>query len=321
MKEAFSKTRTLASTILLILATIILIVLFSLIITCIVTTWWMILLVALIFLTLWWRSKQSDRIAKIRTNTVILLLLMFMLPSIGLCFIEHVKDIYQALVTIWVFITFIRHCILSNLLHLLALLIIILYLLFNVRKKIKNKEPLKNYPALFLIVVIYFLVSVGVCVYHDMLDYTKKQDELEKIEVVKKIQEENEKEAREEQERLKREAEEKKKKAMEEAAEKKRLAEEEAKKKTEAEARKIEEAKLQAQMERERAAQEAKRKAEERKEQQQKPKAPPVNYSVDRDCSDFSHEGEATAFMKASKAEGFGDHRLDRDGDGKACDD
>ncbi|WP_240620257.1 excalibur calcium-binding domain-containing protein [Peribacillus acanthi] len=321
MKEAFSKTKTFVSTIFFIVAVFLFIILFSLIITCIVTTWWMILLIAVIFIALWWRSKQSDSISRIRINTVIILLLLVMLPFIGLCLIEHLKEIYQAVLTISVFFTFVWHCIQSNWLHLIALFLLILYFFFNIRKKIKNKEPIGNYPALFFVILLYFLGSVGYCVYHDMLAYTKKQDELEKIAFIQKVQEEKLQEAREEQERLKKIAEEKKKKALEEAAEKKRLAEVEAKKKAEAEARKIEEAKLQAQMEKERAAAEAKRKAEEKKKQQQKPKSPPVNYSEDRDCSDFSREGEATDFMNASIKAGFGDHRLDRDGDGKACDD
>ncbi|MGG1718750.1 excalibur calcium-binding domain-containing protein [Bacillus wiedmannii] len=43
------------------------------------------------------------------------------------------------------------------------------------------------------------------------------------------------------------------------------------------------------------------------------------NFKKDRDCSDFSNATEATEFMKKSKAAGFGDHRLDRNGDGIAC--
>lgn len=46
---------------------------------------------------------------------------------------------------------------------------------------------------------------------------------------------------------------------------------------------------------------------------------PNYNFKVDRDCSDFSNATEATEFMRKSKAAGFGDHRLDRNGDGIAC--
>jgi outer membrane biosynthesis protein TonB len=58
-------------------------------------------------------------------------------------------------------------------------------------------------------------------------------------------------------------------------------------------------------------------KPEPKKEQ---PKTQPtVNYSQDKDCSDFSNEHEATDFMKASINAGHGDHRLDRNKDGIAC--
>ncbi|MFE4076977.1 excalibur calcium-binding domain-containing protein [Peribacillus sp. YIM B13477] len=46
---------------------------------------------------------------------------------------------------------------------------------------------------------------------------------------------------------------------------------------------------------------------------------PIYNFKEDRDCSDFSNASEATEFMKESKAAGFGDHRLDRNRDGIAC--
>jgi micrococcal nuclease len=40
-------------------------------------------------------------------------------------------------------------------------------------------------------------------------------------------------------------------------------------------------------------------------------------FSVDRDCADFRSQAEAQAFFRAA---GPGDpHRLDRDGDGRAC--
>jgi hypothetical protein len=43
----------------------------------------------------------------------------------------------------------------------------------------------------------------------------------------------------------------------------------------------------------------------------------PSMFSVDRDCSDFRTRDEAQAFFRAA---GPGDpHRLDRDGDGRAC--
>ncbi|OMC84956.1 hypothetical protein BK130_03300 [Viridibacillus sp. FSL H8-0123] len=43
------------------------------------------------------------------------------------------------------------------------------------------------------------------------------------------------------------------------------------------------------------------------------------NFKIDKDCSDFSNASEATKFMNESKAAGFGDHRLDRNKDGIAC--
>lgn len=46
---------------------------------------------------------------------------------------------------------------------------------------------------------------------------------------------------------------------------------------------------------------------------------PIYNFKDDKDCSDFSNASEATKFMKESKAAGFGDHLLDRNGDGIAC--
>lgn len=67
----------------------------------------------------------------------------------------------------------------------------------------------------------------------------------------------------------------------------------------------------------------AKRKVEEDKsknsEKAKDSSTPNYNFKEDRDCSDFSNASEATEFMKKSKAAGFGDHRLDRDGDGIAC--
>jgi hypothetical protein len=43
----------------------------------------------------------------------------------------------------------------------------------------------------------------------------------------------------------------------------------------------------------------------------------PSVFTVDRDCGDFRTQGEAPAFFRAA---GPGDpHRLDRDGDGRAC--
>ncbi|MCG3793646.1 excalibur calcium-binding domain-containing protein [Bacillus toyonensis] len=68
---------------------------------------------------------------------------------------------------------------------------------------------------------------------------------------------------------------------------------------------------------------EAKRKAEEDKsknsEKEKNSSTPNYNFKEDRDCSDFSNATEATEFMKKSKSAGFGDHRLDRNGDGIAC--
>ncbi|AWG44327.1 hypothetical protein BEH_26445 (plasmid) [Priestia filamentosa] len=46
---------------------------------------------------------------------------------------------------------------------------------------------------------------------------------------------------------------------------------------------------------------------------------PIYNFKEDKDCSDFSNTSEATEFMKKSIAAGFGDHRLDRNRDGIAC--
>ncbi|MEC1628647.1 excalibur calcium-binding domain-containing protein [Bacillus paranthracis] len=67
----------------------------------------------------------------------------------------------------------------------------------------------------------------------------------------------------------------------------------------------------------------AKRKVEEDKskssEKVKESSTPNYNFKEDRDCSDFSSSTEATEFMKKSKAAGFGDHRLDRNGDGIAC--
>jgi outer membrane biosynthesis protein TonB len=66
---------------------------------------------------------------------------------------------------------------------------------------------------------------------------------------------------------------------------------------------------------------EEQRKHEEEQRNRAEQKTPAIDYSIDRDCSDFTSEKEATRFMKASIQAGYGDHRLDRDGDGKACDD
>ncbi|OJD59875.1 hypothetical protein BAU25_17650 [Bacillus albus] len=67
----------------------------------------------------------------------------------------------------------------------------------------------------------------------------------------------------------------------------------------------------------------AKRKVEEDKSKSSEKvidsSTPNYNFKEDRDCSDFSSSTEATEFMKKSKAAGFGDHRLDRNGDGIAC--
>ncbi|VXB16964.1 conserved membrane hypothetical protein [Bacillus mycoides] len=67
----------------------------------------------------------------------------------------------------------------------------------------------------------------------------------------------------------------------------------------------------------------AKRKAEEDKsknsEKEKNSSTQNYNFKEDRDCSDFRNASEATEFMKKSKAAGFGDHRLDRNGDGIAC--
>lgn len=46
---------------------------------------------------------------------------------------------------------------------------------------------------------------------------------------------------------------------------------------------------------------------------------PIYNFKEDKDCSDFSNSSAATRFMKKSIAAGFGDHRLDRNKDGIAC--
>jgi flagellar biosynthesis GTPase FlhF len=121
-----------------------------------------------------------------------------------------------------------------------------------------------------------------------------------------------EKDENEKAEEDKRKAEEKAVKEKQEQV-KKEQAEQERKEKQEEDKRERE-ALAKKQEERERLEQEAKKEEEEKK-------AASVNYSIDKDCSDFSREGEATQFMNASVAAGFGDHRLDRDGDGKACDD
>ncbi|MBN3545107.1 excalibur calcium-binding domain-containing protein [Fictibacillus barbaricus] len=68
----------------------------------------------------------------------------------------------------------------------------------------------------------------------------------------------------------------------------------------------------------------AKREAEERNKPQPKPElkkpaTPLYNFEEDKDCRDFNNSTEATSFMKASKAAGFGDHRLDYNHDGIAC--
>jgi hypothetical protein len=90
----------------------------------------------------------------------------------------------------------------------------------------------------------------------------------------------------------------------------------------EAALKKFEEDERRAQEERDRLA--AKREAEERnkpkpKPEPKKPATPLYNYEEDKDCRDFSSSTEATSFMKASKAAGFGDHRLDYNHDGIAC--
>jgi Excalibur calcium-binding domain len=89
----------------------------------------------------------------------------------------------------------------------------------------------------------------------------------------------------------------------------------------EAAIKKFEEEQKRAKEERDRLA--AKREAEEKNKPQSKPESKPAaivyNFKKDKDCSDFSNSTEATAFMKASKAAGFGDHRLDYNHDGIAC--
>ncbi|MCM3732710.1 excalibur calcium-binding domain-containing protein [Fictibacillus nanhaiensis] len=89
----------------------------------------------------------------------------------------------------------------------------------------------------------------------------------------------------------------------------------------EAALKKFEEEQKRAQEERDRLA--AEQEAEEKNKPQPKPEPKPArpvyNFKEDKDCSDFSSSTEATAFMKASKAAGFGDHRLDYNHDGIAC--
>lgn len=66
----------------------------------------------------------------------------------------------------------------------------------------------------------------------------------------------------------------------------------------------------------------AKRKVEEESPKNEKAKdssTPISNFKEDKDCRNFSNTSEATKFMKESKAAGFGDHRLDGNGDGIAC--
>jgi chemotaxis protein histidine kinase CheA len=84
-------------------------------------------------------------------------------------------------------------------------------------------------------------------------------------------------------------------------------------KKIEEKQRKLEEKKIQLK--------EEQKQHEEQQQNQAEQKTPAIDYSIDRDCSDFTSEEEATRFMKASIQAGYGNHRLDRDGDGKACDD
>jgi Excalibur calcium-binding domain len=95
---------------------------------------------------------------------------------------------------------------------------------------------------------------------------------------------------------------------------------------TEAELKKFEEEQKRAQEERDRL--EAEREAEEKNKPQAKPEpkpepkkpaSPVYNFKEDKDCRDFNSSTEATSFMKASKAAGFGDHRLDYNHDGIAC--
>ncbi|MFE4430417.1 excalibur calcium-binding domain-containing protein [Peribacillus butanolivorans] len=63
-----------------------------------------------------------------------------------------------------------------------------------------------------------------------------------------------------------------------------------------------------------------KRKVEEVESEKANVSSTPIyNFKEDKDCSDFSNASEATEFMKESKAAGFGDHRLDRNRDGIAC--
>jgi micrococcal nuclease len=47
--------------------------------------------------------------------------------------------------------------------------------------------------------------------------------------------------------------------------------------------------------------------------------APPAGGGGDRDCSDFSSQREAQAFFEAEGGPGRDPHRLDGDGDGRAC--
>lgn len=48
--------------------------------------------------------------------------------------------------------------------------------------------------------------------------------------------------------------------------------------------------------------------------------APPAGAVVDRDCSDFATQAAAQAFYLANGGPGSDPHRLDADGDGRACD-
>jgi flagellar biosynthesis GTPase FlhF len=123
---------------------------------------------------------------------------------------------------------------------------------------------------------------------------TEEKDEKEKAEENNRKAEEQAAKEKQEQAKKEQEEQERREKQEEDKREKEALAKKE-------------------QEERERLEQETKKEEEK--------KAASVNYSIDKDCSDFSREGEATQFMNASVAAGFGDHRLDRDGDGKACDD
>lgn len=206
-------------------------------------------------------------------------------------------------------------CIFGSIWNIILLIIILVTLWWIYRRK---KEEKSTWQGKLIIIILIFLLlwRVVPCVLHEVGNFGREEDAAEtlvaNLEKAEQIAKEDEEKRKIEEEQRK--VEEEKRRIEEE----KRRAEEEQKRLEEQKKREEEQRKLAEQLAKKRAAEaEEKKKAEQAKAQS----TPAVNYSVDRDCSDFSRQGEATSFMKASIAAGFGDHRLDRDGDGIACDD